>query len=1116
MEPPTVQDDESAGRAPARTRRRVSPVGIAVGTVVSLALVAAVLGALGIVRVGGGATSGGGAGENARPEPVLVPGTGPVCGIPDLTQAVDDGVDHAASGGVRTVVEDVRPETGEVLAARVGGGSAYILSRADATYTVARYSLDDGKRQGETVVELAWDGSSETFGTDSFEVDDDGSVYLLDTLMGRRDLIKVAADGGETWRVTLPEGPQTTGSVVDLYGTFTWGDTEHGEVVGVVDAGSVMHRVTADGTALDPLTIDGTVLGRLDDGAAVLTAEHRDAAGEVERSLTVVGADGSVRHRLGASGPAEPVLGVPTQPWTTATGAGSAPGGGLLLAEPGTGLRWYGTDGVRRGTWPDVSVEIDQPFTLADRTPVLEQEGVYYLLTAGADGGTALTSVTAARMADELRAPIKLNAVNEELMATMGLGAGLLVDRPYGVFAADEDPRVVAAFDETWGARADRYRLRYQVRGDPRVPDPVVGDEAVVDLPAGGGEIELDLPPSRPGVYEVDAALLDTDGVAVSGSCLRYTVAPEGSALDPASLADGADWGGPAPLRGVQLADQLGVGSHRVQLDLTALVPDPTAEPDPAGIAWEALPGATLGAEDGAQPDPFADLAAAAREAGRTGVRLVVQVGQGGEGERAAAESGTWEGWTRLLVAGLRDRAPGIVYWSPWNEPNGTGYEDAARFEAEVGAPFARGVRAADPDAVIVGGNTLGVALDWWQGLIDAGGCDSMDVVGVHPYTGYNRSWEEEGFSADGAELDQLRTILEPCGGLPVWDTETGWWSDGVVNLWASGWDVARKLWWYAAEDVEEWTYFFSEGGFGETGNSWSLLQLGAYVKPAGAAMAATAPVVAGLDGVAAVDTGTPGVHAMTGRAGDGSSVLAMWSEDLTTSVVVVPEGGREVSVTRRDVYGAEAAVEIAAKGTEVAVTGSPVLLRVPAGTDLDVRATEPYGEDVLEGRPVTASSTHPDAGAAATITSGTFDVRDPWRSGRLADGSVDDAPTVEIETSGPVTVDRIAVATAGIRCCTAGLRDYTVAVRTADGDWQDVATQEDQLWDRVALFSFDPVEITAVRVTVPWTEIRGTRVLDVNHTGVLGGPPPSFMELATESDWLVAVSAVRAWGPAA
>ncbi|WP_278235243.1 hypothetical protein [Isoptericola sp. AK164] len=1031
----------------------------------------------------------------------------PVCGIPDLAPVVADGVDGSSLPGVRTVVEDVLPEPGELATARVRDGTAFVMSRDEATYTVARFDLADGSAQGETSVTLEWDPTYELFGLDSFEVDDDGNVYLLDTLMGRRDLLKIAPDGTEQWRVELPTGPQTTGAVLDLSGTVVWDIEERGPVVGVNDAGAVMHRVTGDGETLDPLAVDGRVLGALDEGAVAYGGEDDGP------TLTVTGADGAVQARLGAPAERDGPIGLPDLPWTDATGAATAPEGGLLLAEPGTGLRWYGSDGVRRGVWPDVGFDLAQPFSLWDRTPVLRDGEDYYLLTDGPDATVELTQIGSARMSSGLREPIQVDAADESLVAVLGLGAGLLVDRPYGVFAADETPRVTAEFDPAWGAHADRYRLRYQVRGDPRVPDPVVGDVRVVGLPAQGGSVDLELPSPRPGVYEVDAALLDGDDVPVSGTCLRYTVTPPGSALDPSALAEGADWGGAAPLRGVQLADQLGVGSHRVQLDFGALVPDPAGPPDPAAIVWDSLPGAERHAVDGEITDPFADLTAAARLASRTGVRLAVQVGQGGEAETSAAEAGTWEGWVRVIVAELREQAPGISAWEPWNEPNNTGYDDAPRYEREVGAPFARAVRAADPDAVVVGGNTLGFALDWWRSLVDAGGCASMDAVGIHPYTGYNRSWEEEGFSRDGAEMDALREILADCDGLPWWDTESGWWSDGVVNFWASGWDVARKLWWYATEDVAEWTYFFSEGGFGENGVSWSLVQYDGYVKPAGAAMAATAPLLDRYDDATTVSTGVPGVHAVRAAADDGSSLLVLWSEGLSTPVLVDP-GGDDVEVVRRDVYGAESSLNLGAGGTEVLVTGSPVALRTPAGEGLSVRAVEPFGEDVLAGASVTASSTHPDAGDPATITSGTFAVRDPWRSGRLEDGSVDPAPSVTVELEVPVEVDRLAVATAGIRCCTAGLRHYTVEVRTPAGEWREIAVRTDQLWDRVALLRTEPVEIDAVRVTVPWTQVRGTRVLDVNYTGVLGGPPPVSMGLATESDWLVAVSAVQAWSP--
>ncbi len=87
--------------------------------------------------------------------------------------------------------------------------------------------------------------------------------------------------------------------------------------------------------------------------------------------------------------------------------------------------------------------------------------------------------------------------------------------------------------------------------------------------------------------------------------------------------------------------------------------------------------------------------------------------------------------------------------------------------------------------------------------------------------------------------------------------------------------------------------------------------------------------------------------------------------------------------------------------------------------------------------------------------------------------------------------------------------------VRTPDGAWRDVAEQTDQFLDRVALFSFAPVEVTAVRVTLPMTTERDVPVLAANYTGIVGGLHPDFLPLATESEWIATISAVRAWEPA-
>ncbi|WP_251150465.1 hypothetical protein [Cellulosimicrobium sp. Marseille-Q4280] len=1068
--------------------------------------------------------------------PVTQQGALPLCGFPRLDQVTDDGAGAEDPGGVRTVVDDVVTlDDGELVTFRVLDGSAYVLEwDREATYTVSRYVLATGDLVATTPVELDWDGASETFTTGSFEVDPDGSVYLLDTLMHRRDLLKVAPDGSTTWSAAIPEGEHTAGDLLDLYGTVRW-TVDGRTVVGVQEAGEVLHEVSADGELVGTVPFEGDVLAQLPDGTALVESDERDGERR-SRDLRSVGPDGDEGAvALGASWERGRPFGVPRVPWVDdATGTTTGPstgesGDGLLAAQENLGFRWWGSDGVFRGVWPDTHKDLEQPFALWERTPVLRDgtDGAapYYVLTHGEDGGFSVTEITADRMAYQLGAPVKYNAANEELFGGLGLGAGLLVDAPYGVFPDGTEPRVVAAFDDAWAAHAGAYRLRYQVRGDPRVWDPVVGEETVVELPADGADVPLELPTTRPGVYEVDAALVDVaTGEAVSGTCLRYTVAAAGSDLDPAALADGADWGGAGPLRGVQLADQLGVGSHRTQLDFGAIVPDPTAEPDADELVWDSLPKAAFESDDEegeeqADVDPFAELAAAAQLADETGVILTLQLGSGGEAEQAAVEAGTWEGWARLIVAEMLDRAPQIRHWQPWNEPNNTGFDDAAAYEEQVGAPFAAGARAASRDVVVVGGNTLGVEPEWWADLVAAGGCDSLDVVGIHPYTGFNRSWEEEGFSEDGAELDELRAAIAPCGDVPVWDTETGWWSDGVANFWAGGSDVVRKLLWYGVEGVDEWTYFFSEGGFGEAGNSWSLLQYGQYVKPAGAAFAASAPFLEGFGPPGAVGTGAPGVHAVradgTGATYAGAELLAVWSEDLSTSVRLSASGG-PVTVTARDAYGAERGLEIPAEGVEIPVNGAPVLLVAPAGAGLEVAPVETFGDDVLEGRPVTATSTHEDAGDPEVVTSGTFAVREPWRSGRLADGSVDEAPAVEVATDGPRTIDRVAVATAGIRCCTSGLRDYTVSVRATDGTWHDVAQQTDQFLDRVALFSFEPVEATAVRVSLPMTTERDVPVLAANYTGIVGGLHPDFIPLATESEWIATISAIRAWEPTA
>ncbi|MBD7999340.1 hypothetical protein [Oerskovia gallyi] len=1094
-------------------RRRAWVVGVA-GTVV--VATAAVL----VVRaVGDGAAADPGASGAPMPSVVSVsePGAAPVCGFPVVDKITHDGVDPADLGGRRDVVDDVATLTdGTVLSMRVRDGLAYVLEwDRSSAYRVTRYDVATGEAKGTTDFELQLDEGNEAFSPEQFEVDADGGIYFLDTLMQRRDLVRFEPDGTRSWTTHLPEGDQTEGGVLDLYGMAMWDDLDGRPVIGVHETERTLHLVGTDGKIVGTRDdFPGQVLGQLPDGGLVLESSGTSDAGATD-DLTVLDQDGAEELHLGATANGKWAFAKPSQHWfDSVVGVAPAPDGdGLVVIEDGLGFEHVGADGVRRGVWPDARADLDADFTLLDGSPLVLDDGTYYALTTS-EGAVALTAVTADRMAYQLGAPVKYNAINDGFLSVMGAGAGLVTDEVYNYFPPGEEPAVRLSLDDSWGRWADRYELRFQVRGDPRVFDPVVGDEQVVDLPADGGDVPVTLPAARPGVYEVDAALVDREsGDPVSGTCLRYTVGAPGAPLDLAGLADGADWGGASVLRGVQLADQLGVGSFRWQLDFGAIVPDPTGTPSADGLVWDSLPSAGVPEpEEGAEADPFAELQTAAALSDASGVTLTLQLGSGGEAERAAVDAGTWEGWSREIVAAIAQEAPGIVAWQPWNEPNNTGFDDGAQYEEQIGAPFAAGARAAFPGVRIVGGNTLGIVPEWWAALVEAGGCASMDVVGIHPYTGLNRSWEEQGFSQPGDDLDALREALAPCGDLPVWDTESGWWSDGVANFWAGGSDVARKLLWYGSEGIDEWTYFFSEGGFGESGNSWSLVQYGSYVKPSGAAFAATSALLAPYGAPTFVETGAPGTFAASAEGPAGEQLLAVWGDDLTTTLRVTADGGPG-TLRVVDQYGAETSLEVGPDGADLPVTGAPVFLVGAPGQALAVEATRPFGPDLLAGRPVTATSTHEEADAQV-VTSGTFDVRDPWRSGRLADDVVDEDPSVTVTTDGPQTIDRIGVATAGIRCCSMGLRDYTVSVQLPDGTWQDVVQQKDQFSDRVAVFDIDPVEVTAVRVSVPMTTERGVPVLAANYSGVVGGLHPSFLPLSTESAYVATVSALQAWGP--
>ncbi|MWB97278.1 hypothetical protein [Agromyces seonyuensis] len=1019
----------------------------------------------------------------------------PVCGFAGnlVNKLVADSPESSPTPApLETVVADLGIDDGgpsQLLVSDAG-----ILLRFDGDDRIVRYGLD-GRAEGSFDLDLRSDPDSRP--VPPAALTDDGRLFVLDLWDGRRAVVEYDLGGRRVGGFDVPATEETTDDPWNVIGLALLDDVDGSPALVVNEGEETTSLFRLDGTPLG--TREGPI-GPFGSGTVSYGADG------MLRIADEVGGDPVAQFRLGdpPDGDAEAQQ-APYRQYEVDV-VPSPDGVGALLYSADAGIESVDAVGVRRAIWPSSEF----PDTLVGDGGMVVHGGDAYLLVRNEDEGiVALARITPERLAAGLAAPVGLTASTEGQLAQLGLGIGPVTDHSEGHFDDGDEPAVAVRFDPGWGEVGDErpgedYELVVRVTGDPLAAEPIVSEPEVLPAAVGGGDVPVTLPGAEPGPYLVDMALRERGSDEyVSGACLHYTVGAPGVELAMDGLDGEAGWGGAAPLRGVELADRLGIGSHRVQLDFGALVPDPASEPDADAIQWEGLPGAADD-EDGG---PFGELVAAARAARDDDVKLIVQVGQNSEAELAAAEAGTWGGWSELIVAGISERT-GIRYWEPWNEPNlAIGGGDYAR---GVAAPFQAAAHAADPEAVVIEGNTLGFAGDWWPEAVDAGICDDADVVGVHPYTGWYRSWEEEGFAADGDGYDAFReTLGDGCGELPLWDTETGWTSDGPANYWAQGAMTARKLVWNRLEGIDEWTYFFSEGAWGEAGLSWSLVQAWSYVKPAGLAMAATSALLEDAPAPTQLDTGIPFVYAA--EFGGERPLTAFWSDDLRTSAVVETGADRLVVI---DQYGGRRTVDVVDGRAEVVVTGA--LQFLDAG-DADVRLspTESFGADVLKGLPVQATSTHegldPDV-----ITSGTADVDRAWRAGVLADGSIDEAPAVEIALARPTTIDRIAVASPAILCCESGLRDYELSVQTADGGWQVVATQEGQFHDRIALFAIEPIEATAVRLTIPRTLVRDTEILSVNYGSFAGGLPPPFFGLSATSDYFAAVSAISAWAPGA
>jgi len=749
-----------------------------------------------------------------------------------------------------------------------------------------------------------------------------------------------------------------------------------------------------------------------------------------------------------------------------------------------------GTIGADRGA--------GQPLDVVNQSsPVEVVDGqLYYNAENPFSAPTRLTSVPVrtARQLYETSAPLD----------HLGIGAGLLTSQPYNLFPAGAAPDAAIVFSGWWRGIAGQLEGSYTVRSlhdvktyltpPPQAFSVPTDDTAFTD---GVARVSLASLPVEPDYYEISISLR-RNGVVIGSDCLRYTVGSPLLGLDLAGLTpDQSD------VRGVQLAHDFGQRLYRSNYNLVQC------------IAGGAPPDAST--HVACPPALVADVTAASALAQSLGVGYEIQLGTENVFDSAAASAGEWS----RLVGEMASQLPSVHLWECWNEPNNNTFSSVADYVSRALQPCWTALKAVSHDNLVVGGSFLGVSLPAWKDFVAAGGLQYLDIAADHPYTGHNRSYEEQGHivpAATGAtgarepgSIQALQAYLAGAGYTgELYNTESGFWNEGPGSFYSQGDKLVRKTILQQSIGIDHSFNFFDDGNYAVDGQTWALLT--DVLTPGGLAAATYESVLGNRTFGAWLSTGVPHTYAARYDAtAGGDSVVAVWADDFSADLHASLDSGQSFSII--DEYGGGRSLE---SGTGLRVTGEVQYVTVPAGDQLVLRPIEPFGPNLTTsavGATASASSTYAcDNGVdldAARAIDAISDAQDTGNNCDDAGMSLwapadnDPNPALTVTFAQPASIDRVYVAGKGLGSVETGLRSFRVEVAGADGEFHEVARLDNAYFERAQLVSFPSVAATAIRIS----DVR------VNYSGYGNGLRPSFWSDAFHG--LGGIYTLEAYGPA-
>ena len=982
----------------------------------------------------------------------------------------------------------------------VGGTEeAYILTDNNQSRSIYVYNLSTGALI--TSFPVAISGNSQ----DSFAVDSSGNVYVLDNI-NTQDLYKYNSTGTIVWQVSTPAGSSGAYGYTNSSGVFLIAFLAPGSTTGPAYNQTGQSTVYNQSGVLQPNNNMDIAGYATQDPTTGDILSFNTSSGGMFRVYTN---SGTLKFQMGTD-----LSGGTKGPWhfNNLMGGLENPAGGYFISDDGVGMDSFSSTGAYQGMAPDFQSQNGAVNTIGVNPGQAEiyNGQIYYYLNGGinsfdsANNSPGIYSISLSNLNADINYPQGSNG-------HLGIGAGMYTSNTNNYFPNGSSPSVSMKFYPWWGPQATNFEIQYSVYSIPQYYNGVNVTPSSFSLgnylnssSTSPVTIPLNLGTNiTPGAYEISAKIFNTSNLntPIGADCLDYSVGNSNDIYSPSTFSS--------------------MGVNEQEVEIAHEQGQNYVRGANAALIDTCLPGVTTPTSSTVLNCPssvVSDVNAAQTLANQYGITFAPEIAQTGSTlDQNLVSSGQWG----RLVGSLASQFSSVNHWLLWNEINGDGgnYVTGSWDATNVFEPAYTAIKAVSSSDQVIAGSTLEPSIPFWQSVGTAGGFKYMDAIDIHPYTDYNKSFEEQGMvippqNAAPSEatnlgiLDQLKAVTSDTAAyafnsgvtsLPINDSEFGIWNNPTISFYSQANKIIRGLVLQTSIGINNVSVFESNiqsACYSVNGETWGTVGCGfdGGDNPSVLAQSTYQYMINGST-VAGnrhflnwINTGVPHTYAaLYGPSGTNNNDIAVvWADDFNTSIIPTLSGGGTINITGQ--YGESSSVS---SNSALNINGIVQYLSIPSGQTLSIKSPETFARNLAlasSGASVVASSTAVCGSLnPINVLNGVDDLSNGGRCGASAfwaQSYSDNNPSLTVTLNAPTTIDRLFLSSSGIDSVATGLRNFNVAVSsTVGGTFNTVGTISNNFFQRNYMFNFTSQTVAQIEITgmVP------------NYSGYGNGLPPIF-----------------------